>query len=47
MQIEWLKDCFNGSYIDLVSTLVREEKISVEEIKKLIEKIGQSQNIQP
>ncbi len=42
MQIESLKDCFNGSYIDLVSTLVREEKISIEEIKSLIEKIGQN-----
>lgn len=35
---------FNNSYISAVSTLVKEEKITVEELKELIEQIENGQN---
>ena len=35
---------FNNSYLSAVSTLVKEEKITVEELKELIEQIENGQN---
>ena len=35
---------FNNSYLSAVSTLVKEEKITVEELKELIEQIENAQN---
>ena len=37
-----IKDYFNDSYLSAVSSFVKEEKISVEELKELIEKIEAS-----
>ena len=36
-----IKDYFNDSYLSAVSAFVKEEKISVDELKELIEKIEQ------
>lgn len=34
-----ISNCFNNSYLNAVSTLVREEKISIEELKQLIKEM--------
>ena len=35
---------FENSYLDVVSTLVKKDKIQIEELKKLIEEIEQANN---
>ena len=39
-----IKDYFNDSYMSAVSAFVKEEKISVDELKELIEKIEKANN---
>ena len=39
-----IKDYFNDSYMSAVSSFVKEEKISVEELKELIERIESTTN---
>ncbi len=34
---------FNNSFLDVVSTLVKEEELSIEELKKLIEQVEQQE----
>lgn len=38
-----IRDYFSNSYLDAVSTLVREEKITVDELKELIEMVESQQ----
>ena len=40
----FISSYFNNSYLSAVSTLVKEEKITVEELKELIEQIENGQN---
>ncbi len=39
-----ISHCFNDSYMSMVSCLVKEEKISVDELKSLIEQIENGEN---